>query len=109
MGIENEEYCRGYKQGYTAGYQAGIEAVMQGCQTANIGNDISLLPIEAMELSSRAKNCLRKADCKTVGDVSELGAQDVNTMRNLGKVTGKEIATWLDTHGMPYTVWNQFI
>ena len=104
-----EEYNRGYKQGYTAGYQAGVEATMQGRQVVNVAEEIATLPVELMEVSTRAKNCLRKAGCNNIGNVIALEMNAVIRMRNLGKTTGKEIATWLDAHGMPYTVWNQFI
>lgn len=104
-----EEYGRGYRHGYTAGYQAGVEAALGGYQKANVAEDISLLPIQAMEITNRAKNCLRNAGYKSIGDIIALEDRKVKTMKNMGKVIGKEIAIWLDNHGMLYTVWNQFI
>lgn len=105
----SEEYNRGYKQGYLAGYQAGVGAAIQGRQDSNVAEDVALLPVELMEVSTRAKNCLRKAGCNNIGNVINLEMNAVIRIKNLGKATGKEIATWLDAHGMPYTVWNQFI
>ena len=63
-----EIYSKGYKHGYFAGYQAAIEDAMQG-RHPHTDRDIYFLPIEATELSSRAKNCLHKAGCKTVGNI----------------------------------------
>lgn len=62
--------------------------------------DISL---EELDLSVRAFNCLRRADCRTVGDIVKLVREDpcgLEQIRNLGKHTKQEIEERLMSFGI---------
>ena len=58
--------------------------------------DITDEPIEALELSVRAYNCLMRAGIRTVGDAIDLANENsIAQMRNAGKKTVSEIKTRL--------------
>jgi DNA-directed RNA polymerase alpha subunit len=94
---EKEAYRKGYLQGYRAGYQDAKEGksgiVMDSDAVAEI-------PIGAMGLSTRAYNCLFFAGCRYASDVAGLSGSQILQMRNLGKVTAKEIAGVLEKLGI---------
>lgn len=71
----------------------------------------------AMTLSARARNCLGRAGrgyqssnytLETVEDVACLSAIEIYRIRNLGKVTIKEIRDNLHTLGIEGTAWDEF-
>ena len=49
------------------------------------------LPIEKLELSVRAYNCLKRVEILTVGDVLKLNREELFEIRNLGELSAKEI------------------
>lgn len=58
-------------------------------------------PIEHMDLSVRSYNCLRRANCKTVGDVADIARTDnIYRVRNLGKRSLEEIRSKLTEMGL---------
>ena len=98
-----------YYAGYLAGYQQGIYDALNGNITKIPSNDIAMLPIQAMGLSTRANNCLCRAGCSCVGDVTALSEQTLATMRHMGKKTAAEIAHWLDQHHIHHTPWKKYL
>lgn len=56
------------------------------------------LPIEDLELSVRAFNCLKRAGINTVADLLEKSVEDLQKVRNLGKKSIDEIEEKLQTH-----------
>ena len=97
-----------YYKGYIAGYYDGIAAAKQGIITENT-KDVSYLPIQAMAISSRAKNCLMHSGCIYIKDVSSLSEHAIASMRGLGTKTASEIACWLDDHGIRYSAWHKYL
>ena len=98
-----------YYIGYLAGYRDGVRDAVAGKTTLLIESDITKLPITVMHLSVRAHNCLARAKCEFVEDVALLSEHAIITMRNLGPKTAREIAQWLDTHGICYSAWSQYL
>ena len=98
-----------YYKAYIAGYCAGVADAYTGNVRTFPSNDSAGLPIEAMELSTRACNCLLRSGCKTVADVFALDEHTVRTMRNLGTKTASEIANWMIAHGYCCDVWSQYL
>lgn len=98
-----------YYKGYIAGYRDGVKAARDGVCTEFLNDGVTWLPVLAMELSTRAYNCLIHAGCVYVLDVVMLSPKQIATMRNLGKVSAAEIAHWLDAHGICYSVWSQYL
>ena len=65
-----------------------------GMANIHTGRALSDLPIDELELSVRAYNCLRRAGCSTVGDVlqyAENSDKGLMRIRNLGAKSAKEI------------------
>ena len=48
-------------------------------------------PIEEMDLSVRASNCLENQGIKTLGDLARMTEKEMLQVRNLGKTSLKEI------------------
>ena len=98
-----------YYRGYIAGYRDGIKDGSCGKSASTVESDIVNLPIQAMALSTRAKNCLSQAGCKYIEDVASLNARTIAQIRNLGAKTASEIAHWLDSHGICYSAWSEYL
>ena len=49
------------------------------------------IPIEEMNLSGRAYNCLMRAGLTTVGKVKMLAKEDLLNMKNMGQTAANEI------------------
>ena len=56
-----------------------------------VANELSGTPIEDLQLSTRAYNCLKKAGIDTVGELTELTETDLRNVRNLGAKSLDEI------------------
>ena len=103
---EKEAYRRGYFQGYQAGYADGKE---EKSEMAMVSDDVAGLPIEVIGLSTRAYNCLHRSGCRFVSDVIRLSETQILQMRNLGKVTAREIAGVLENLGIHGTHWATYL
>jgi DNA-directed RNA polymerase subunit alpha len=58
------------------------------------------LPIEALDLSERPRNCLRRAQIKTVGELVERTADDLLNITNFGQKSLEEVTVKLDELGL---------
>ena len=58
------------------------------------------LPIEALDLSERPRNCLRRAQIKTVGELVERTSDDLLNITNFGQKSLDEVITKLDELGL---------
>ena len=96
-----------YFEGYMSGYRDGIRNTLHSMEKKNEQEDFADLPISAMCISTRAKNCLRKAGCENITDVMELQEKKIAVMRGLGEKSAREIAIWLDEHGFVATAWHK--
>lgn len=65
--------------------------------------------IEALDLSVRSFNCLKKRGCDTVGDIAKLSEEEIIKTKNLGKRSMIEIATTLRSIGVTNTAWDEFV
>ena len=97
-----------YRKGYVAGYRDGLKAAEKG-KVPQYNNPTTVLPIQAMNVSSRAKNCLLHAGCLYVADVILLDEQRIATMRNLGLKTAMEIGCWLEENHIYHTAWSRYV
>ncbi len=98
-----------YYKGYLAGYRDGIADAGSGKAAQITGNDLALLPIKAMALSTRAYNCLLRAGCIHISDVANISDSTIHHMRNMGNKTAAEIARWMDSHGFHLTAWATYL
>ncbi|MGH8875406.1 MAG: DNA-directed RNA polymerase subunit alpha [Acidimicrobiia bacterium] len=62
--------------------------------------DIPDLPIEALDLTERPRNCLRRAQIKTVGELVQRSADDLLNITNFGQKSLEEVTAKLDEMGL---------
>jgi DNA-directed RNA polymerase subunit alpha len=61
------------------------------------------LPIEALDLSERPRNCLRRAQIETVGELVEKTPDDLLAITNFGQKSLDEVTAKLDELGLSLT------
>lgn len=64
-----------------------------------ISQDLDL-PIEALDLSERPRNCLRRAQINTVGELTKQTREDLLDMTNFGQKSLEEVIAKLDELGL---------
>lgn len=62
------------------------------------------MPIGDMDVSVRLKNCLKAADCETVGDVVKYDKIHFLKQRNFGKRSLSELITFLEDHNLGFAM-----
>lgn len=60
-------------------------------KTASQRSEAADKPIEALELSVRSYNCLKRAGISTIGDLTDKTEEEMMKVRNLGKKSLKEV------------------
>ena len=94
--------------GKTLGELMGLFADIgqgQGLELGDVEPEISSspdldLPIEAFDLSERPRNCLRRAQVKTVGELVERTSDDLLNITNFGQKSLDEVIAKLDELGL---------
>jgi DNA-directed RNA polymerase subunit alpha len=61
------------------------------------------LPIEALDLSERPRNCLRRAQIQTVGELVEKTEEELLNITNFGQKSLEEVSAKLDELGLSLT------
>jgi len=61
------------------------------------------LPIEALDLSERPRNCLRRAQIQTVGELVEKNEEELLNITNFGQKSLEEVSAKLDELGLSLT------
>ncbi len=70
---------------------------------AETGSPDLELPIEALDLSERPRNCLRRAQIKTVGELVQRTPDDLLNITNFGQKSLEEVQAKLDELGLSLT------
>jgi DNA-directed RNA polymerase subunit alpha len=78
----------------------GIGLELGEVQTESTGSPDLELPIEALDLSERPRNCLRRAQIKTVGELVQRTGDDLLNITNFGQKSLEEVAAKLDELGL---------
>lgn len=107
--VASSEYNKGYCAGYDEGYKDGAADGSKGITKAYAPYEVLNRPIESLNLSVRAQNCLRIANCKRIGDVVRLPDETISTMRQLGKISANEIAQAIKTLNIQHTAWDKYL
>lgn len=100
------EYERGYQVGYNEGYQQGVNEASNGVSKAGISVTIVSLPIEALDLSVRFFNALRRAGYETIGELLNVDEKGIIHIKNLGTKQRQEVAVSLYRYGLSQTAWD---
>lgn len=98
-----------YYKGYIAGYWDGVKDHASGKVADGQSSDIGKMPIQAMALSNRTRNCLVNCGYTHVENLIALNRYDIMRMRNVGSKTIAEIAEWLTGHGVYCSAWSEFL
>ncbi len=106
---KNANRKQGFQEGYKAGYKDGLEDGRTGKTPPDADLEVLNLPLECLELSVRAHNCLIAARCERIGDVARLPEETISRMRNLGKKSAKEVACALAGKGIWNTDWDKYV
>ena len=85
----------------------GLFADMDEAQGLELGDVVTAestspdldLPIEALDLSERPRNCLRRAQIQTVGELVEKSEEDLLNITNFGQKSLEEVVAKLDELG----------
>ena len=107
--VATSEYNRGYSVGYSEGYSDGKADGAAGITKTYASDEVLNQPVECLNLSTRARSCLRLAQCKRIGDVVRLTDESISTMRQLGKVSANEIAQALKSLHIEHTAWDRYL
>ena len=102
---KDPQYCKAY----IMGYRDGVRDAKSGKDLTSIDSDLTKLPVEAMEITTRARNCLLWTKCYTVGDVLCLDTDDIRKICNMGPKTATQIAHWLTAHGLYCSAWSEYL
>ena len=78
----------------------GIGLELGDIITAESGSPDLDLPIEALDLSERPRNCLRRAQIETVGELVTRTEEDLLNITNFGQKSLEEVAAKLDELGL---------
>jgi DNA-directed RNA polymerase subunit alpha len=70
---------------------------------AAISDDVYNMPVEQLNLSVRAMNCLRRSGINTVGELISTDINDLMALRNFGQKSKKEIDERLEALGLSFT------
>lgn len=103
------EYDRGYNIGYGEGYEKGVDDAPKGITKAGFTINIKQIPIENLDVSVRAFNCLRRVGYEKVGDLVELTSEQIVQIKNLGVKPASEIAQKLYNLGVVHTAWDVYL
>ena len=84
---------------------ADLEEAPQGLElgdtgTASSGSPDLDLRIEELDLSERPRNCLKRAQINTIGELVERTMEDLLAITNFGQKSADEVVQRLDERGL---------
>ncbi len=90
--------------GLFAGFGEGIGLVLGDIVVSESSSPDLDLPIEALDLSERPRNCLRRAQIATVGELIMRTEEDLLNITNFGQKSLEEVTAKLDELGLSLAV-----
>ncbi len=83
-------------------YSEGSAEEQKGALKTAIPSDIYNMPIEQLDLSVRALNCLKRGDINTVGELVSMNEEEVASLRNFGQKSRREVEEKLKSMGLAF-------
>jgi len=71
---------------------------------ATISDDVYNMPVDQLNLSVRAMNCLRRSGINTVGELISTNISDLMSLRNFGQKSKTEIDKKLESLGLAFSL-----
>jgi DNA-directed RNA polymerase subunit alpha len=90
--------------GLFAGFGEGVGLVLGDVVVSESSSPDLDLPIEALDLSERPRNCLRRAQIATVGELVLRTEEDLLNITNFGQKSLEEVTAKLDELGLSLAV-----
>ena len=90
--------------GLFADFGEGIGLVLGDVVVSESASPDLDLPIEALDLSERPRNCLRRAQITTVGELVQKTEEDLLNITNFGQKSLEEVTAKLDELGLSLAV-----
>lgn len=103
------EYQRGYQNGFVEGVESQRNESCDESEIERYLNDEKNIPLEELGLSIRSFNCLKRAGCNTLGDVLSITPEQAMKVRNLGRMSAREVAHALIKMNIMESSWNVFL
>lgn len=100
--VSDAQYRHGFRAGFVEGRK--LAQIPQGQQ-----DDILDQPIDCLDISVRAYNCLIFANCRQLRDVAAMSKHTIFATRNLGIKSAREIAKALLAQGIRDTAWEDHL
>lgn len=69
---------------------------------AAIPDDVFNMPVEKLDISVRAMNCLRRSGINTIGEFVSLDEKEILALRNFGQKSRQEVEEKLQTLGLSF-------
>lgn len=104
-----QEHRLAYRNGYCDGYRTGAADVQSGIALPDSPDAVPDLPIETLDLSPRAVNCLKCAQISRIHQLISLSERQILCIRHMGTILANEIATALQAQGILHTAWDKFV
>jgi DNA-directed RNA polymerase subunit alpha len=90
--VEYNQIIAGFNRSASAGIDTSEgEPDLVGDSANTIPQQIMDMPVDALELSTRTHNCLRRADIATIGQILQMDEKQLKAVRNLGEKSLEEI------------------
>jgi DNA-directed RNA polymerase subunit alpha len=70
---------------------------------ATISEDMFNMPVDKLDLSVRAMNCLRRSGINTVGELVSMDAKELASLRNFGQKSRQEVEEKLQSLGLSFS------
>jgi len=97
---EEEQQAEAAADGFEDGAADGVDAVVSGAGLDPKLREILNQPIEMIELTSRASNCLKVARIRTIGELVGKRDEELLAVKNFGKKSLDEIKDRLKDMGL---------
>jgi DNA-directed RNA polymerase subunit alpha len=90
--VEYNQIIAGFNRNIVDVGSLPIDDGASGGDSSNaIPQQIMDMPVDALELSTRTHNCLRRADIATIGQILQMDEKQLKAVRNLGEKSLEEI------------------
>jgi DNA-directed RNA polymerase subunit alpha len=90
--VEYNQIIAGFNRNIVEVGSLPIDDGVTGGDSSNaIPQQIMDMPVDALELSTRTHNCLRRADIATIGQILQMDEKQLKAVRNLGEKSLEEI------------------
>lgn len=97
-GLEAAGYVSADNVGWVIGYVSSLTG--NGVIPNVVSDAVKRIPIEELDISIRAYNCLKRANYNVLGDFIGVSFDDIICVRNLGRKCADEIRKLLKPYGI---------